>query len=159
MAEIRVQPNLIYLRWYSVFMALCGVIIVGGHAYYYAVGQLTGDWYFSFYMGAFALVIGAGYLSGYINPNIAEIIINKNGIESSKSLWDSSLKWDKLKKVELQKDRIQVQYSKTGLTNKVIIPFMIRYNSEKMRTLEIGLSERCSMKGVEFESRLKTKED
>jgi len=157
MAEIRVQPNLIYLQWYSVFMALCGVIIIGGHAYYYAVGQLAGDWYFSFYMGAFALVIGAGYLSGYINPNIAEIVIDETGINSSKSLWDSSLKWDNLKKVELQKDRIQVQYSKTGLTNKIIIPLMIRFSSEKMQTLEKGLLERCSMEGVEFESNLKTK--
>ena len=155
MAEVRVQENVSYLRWYSIFVALCGLIIIGGHAYYYAVGQLAGDWYFSFYMGTFALVIGAGYLSGYINPNIAEIIINETEINSSKSLWDSSLKWEKLQKVELQKDRIQVQYSKTGLTNKMIIPLMIRFSLEKMQTLEIGLSERCSKEGVEFESKLK----
>ena len=32
MAEVRVQENVSYLRWYSIFVALCGLIIIGGHA-------------------------------------------------------------------------------------------------------------------------------
>lgn len=155
MAEVRVKQNESPLRWYSVFLALLGAVIVGGHAYVYAVGQLGSDWYLSFFLGVLALFTGLGYLLGFNKPTITELIIDETGIKSNTSLWDSSFTWENFKHVELHKNKIEVQYAKTGLKNSLGIPWMIRIHSDKMKTLENAISKRCDTAGVNFESKLK----
>ncbi|PKD42535.1 hypothetical protein [Rhodohalobacter barkolensis] len=156
MAEIRVKQNVSLLWWYSIFMAFLGTVLIGGHAYFYAVGQLESDWYLSFFLGALALFTGAGHLLGFYKPKITEIVVDDTGIKSNTSVWDSSFTWKNFKHVELHKNKIEVQYAKTGLKNSLGIPWMIRIHSDKMKNLEKAISDRCSKENVEFESKLKT---
>lgn len=156
MAEIRVRQNASPMWWYSIFMTFLGTVLIGGHAYFYAVGQLGSDWYLSFFLGALALFTGAGHLLGFYKPKITEIVVDEAGIKSNTSVWDSSFTWENFKHVELHKNKIEVQYAKTGLKNSLWIPWMIRIHSDKMKNLEKAISERCSMENVEFESKLKT---
>jgi hypothetical protein len=138
---------------YYAFIGICGFLILGDNLYDFFRGELSERWYLDIPVVIFA-IIGGGYALGFMEPRMPEIIIDDEGIRSNKSGWDSSFTWEKLKLVELYKNKIQIQYAKTGLKNEIVIPYMIRGQSANLKKLNDGLSGYCEKNGVEFSSKL-----
>jgi len=153
MKKVIVTGNHKILIVYYAFLGICGFLVLGGHLYDFFTGELEERWYLDIPIVIFALFAG-GYALGLMEPRIPEIIIDDEGIRSNKSGWDSSFAWEKLKQVELYKNKIQIQYAKTGLKNEIVIPYMIRGQSANLKKLRDGLSGYCEKNGVEFSSEL-----
>lgn len=76
---------------------------------------------------------GTGSLYGFFKFQ-PEVTVDEKGIHSANTHWDQSFNWEKLKKVSLKKNKIQVQYSETGAFDNLNLPFMLRFgNMEKFR--------------------------
>ena len=142
----------IFIVYYA-FIGMCGILILGGHAYHFYIRELSERWYLDIPIVILAL-IGGGYALGLMEPRVPEIIIDDEGIRSKKSVWDSSFTWEKLKQVELYKNKIQIQYAKTGLKNEIGIPWIIRVRSANLKLLNDGLSGYCEKYDVEFSSKV-----
>lgn len=155
MKEVRIRSNPNYHRGYSLFLVVAGSLLLAFVGWQYVRGQLPADWYANFILGSLALFFGIGNLTRWISPNIAEILIDDEGFHSKSSVWTSSFSWEKIKKVALTQNRIEVQYAESGLRNSLRIPLLIRYNSAKMEKLKASISERCELHGITFEPKRK----
>jgi hypothetical protein len=153
MKKVIVSGNHKILIVYYAFIGICGFLILGDNLYDFFIGELEERWYLDIPIVIFALFAG-GYALGLMEPRIPEIIIDDEGIRSNKSGWNSSFAWEKIKLVELYKNKIQIQYAKTGLKNEIAIPYMIRVWSANMEKLNDGLTEYCKKNGVEYSSKL-----
>jgi hypothetical protein len=155
MEKVYVKGNYKILIAYYALLAFCGLLISGVHLYDFFTGDLDEMWYLDMPTVILAL-FAVGYALGFMNPYMTEIIIDDEGIRSNKSAWDSSFAWEKLKLVELHKNKIQIQYAKTGLKNEIVIPYMIHIQSANLKKLNDGLTEYCEKNGVEFSSKIET---
>lgn len=153
MKKVIVTGNHKILIVYYAFLGICGFLVLGGHLYDFFAGELEERWYLDIPIVILAFFAG-GYALGLMEPHMSEIIIDDEGIRSNKSGWDSSFTWEKLKLVELYKNKIQIQYAKTGLKNEIVIPYMIRGQSANLKKLNDGLSGFCEKHGVDFLSKL-----
>lgn len=152
--DVIVTANKKLLVSYYAILGVCGALILGGHAYNYFYGDMMENWFLNFTVGLAMVIGGFGYAFEFFTVHIPEIHIDDKGIRSSKSIWDSSFNWEKLKKVELNKNRIEVQYANTGLKNSISIPYIIRLSSKNREVLNSGLSLFCDRHNVEFESKM-----
>jgi hypothetical protein len=153
MKKVIVSGNHRILIVYYAFIGICGFLILGDNLYDFFIGELEERWYLDIPIIIFALFAG-GYALGLMEPRIPELIIDDEGIRSNKSGWNSSFAWEKIKLVELYKNKIQIQYAKTGLKNEIAIPYMIPVWSANMEKLNDGLTEYCEKNGVEYSSKL-----
>jgi hypothetical protein len=153
MKKVIVSGNHRILIVYYAFIGICGFLILGDNLYDFFIGELEERWYLDIPIVIFALFAG-GYALGLMEPRIPELIIDDEGIRSNKSGWNSSFAWEKIKLVELYKNKIQIQYAKTGLKNEIAIPYMIPVWSANMEKLNDGLTEYCEKNGVEYSSKL-----
>jgi hypothetical protein len=152
--EVVVTANKKVLRIYYAVLGICGALILGGHAYNYFFGDMMDDWHLNIGIGFILAIGGLGYTVGLFKPHLPKIYISDEGIRSSKSIWDSSFNWDKLKKVELHKNKIEVQYTDTGLRNNIPIPYIIRMSSKNRHELNSSLRAFCDKYNVEFDSEM-----
>jgi len=156
MESLKFTANYKILRIYYAIFGICGILIIGGHIYYYFAGEMMDMWFLNLSVGLFMAIYGGGYASGLFKPIIPEIVVDDDGISSNKSAWDSSFKWDKLKNVTLYKNKIQVQYAGSGLKNEISIPYMIRLGTDNLQKLDHALSGFCEKYEVGFTSEVKS---
>jgi hypothetical protein len=156
MKEVVVTANYKMFRVFYAVLGICGLFILGGHAYNYFFGEMMERWFQSFIIG-FVFAIGGGvYALGLFKPRITEICISDEGIRSGNSVWDSTFKWETLRNVELHKNKIEVLYAKTGLKNEIVVPYFIRLSSKNLQILNRGLTGFCGKYDVGFSSNLKS---
>tara|TARA_R100001143_G_scaffold63595_1_gene73198 strand:- start:7212 stop:7655 length:444 start_codon:yes stop_codon:yes gene_type:complete len=141
MKEIIITGNHKILRIWFTVLGICGVLILGGHTYNFFNGEMMERWYINLALGLLLTIGAGGYALGLINLRLPEIYLNDEGIRSSKTAWESSFKWEKLKHIELYKNKIEIQYVEPGLKNEIPIPYLIRLNSQNLQILNIGLTE------------------
>lgn len=150
MDSVRFAGDDKYLKIYHLILGIIGTILVGGVIYMYLSEQLTGNWFIHLLIGVGAIVTGLSVVFGYTKP-LSAIIIDDEGIRSE-SVLDSSFKWAKLKKVELEKNRILLQYAQTGITDIMRIPFMLRIKN--LDPLSKTLSKACEENDIQFVNKL-----
>lgn len=63
--------------------------------------------------------------------------------------WDKSVRWDQLKEVRLSRNRIEFTFAKSGITDSIRIPMLIRSNGDEIKS---ALSELTTKNGIEFHS-------
>ncbi|MEX0661438.1 MAG: hypothetical protein WEA58_08420 [Balneolaceae bacterium] len=128
--------------------ATFGALVLAGFLYDYFTEQLGEQWFHSFLIGGIYFMGGIGYLLGFFKFQ-PEVIVDENGIHSSKTHWDQSFKWEKLKKVSLDKKSIQVQYTDTGAFDTLKLPFMLRWGN--MAKLREALLEGCKIHNIDLD--------
>lgn len=143
-----------YLKILHLILMIVGLLIVGGVIYKYLTDHLNIDLYLSLFLGISAIAAGLSVIFGYSKP-MSAIIIDDEGIRSD-SVMESSFKWSKLKKVELEKKRIHLQYAQSGITDYIRIPFTLRFKN--LDRLSNALSTICVKKNVEFINKLNKKQ-
>ena len=146
----------IYYLYYAL-VGISGVLIVGDLAFDYFKGDLDKHWYL---LGIPKIIIGMyglkgfGYAFGLLDPRFPEITIDDDGIRSNTEM-DHSPKWKYLSRVELYKNRIEVEYATSYLSNQIKIPWSVRVRSANLKKLNDGLSGYCEKYDVEFSSKAK----
>lgn len=137
-----------FLNFFFAFFTAFGGLMLIVLMYDFFTGQLEESWIMSFMFGVVYFVGGLGYLSGFFKPNEAKLIVDEKGIHSTDTHWEQSFKWDKLKNVSLNKKGIQIQYSETGLSDSIKLPFMLRWGN--MKKLENTLSNACKINNIDL---------
>lgn len=155
MEKLKITANQFILKSYFAILGIHGVLIISGHAYNYLDGEMMEYWILYLGTGLFLAIAGGGYGLGLFNPISIEITVDDEGISSSKSIWDSSFKWSKLKNVTLYKNKIQIQYAESGLKNEIVIPYLLRIGTDNLQKLDEALSGFCEKYDVGFTSELK----
>lgn len=153
MDSVRFTGDDIYVKIYYVFLMVLGLILLVGAIYDYQTGDVDFNWFYTIFLGVYAVAGGAGVIFGYQKP-LSAIIIDDEKIHSE-SVQESSFKWAHLKKVELEKKRINLQYAQTGITGSLKIPFTLRFKN--LDRLSTALAEMCDSKEIEFVNKLEQK--
>lgn len=129
-----------YSKVYNLYYALLGfsgVLILGDLAFDFFRGDPGKHWYLlgipKLFIGIYGLK-GFGYVFGLLDPRFPEITIDDDGIRSSTEM-DYCPKWKYLSRVVLYKNRIEVEYATSHLSNQIKIPWSLRVRSEKMEAL------------------------
>lgn len=150
MGSVRFTGNDKYVKIYNVFLMLLGLFFLVVAIYDYQTGGVDFDWFTYIFVGIYGVVSGARVILGYEKP-LSAIIIDDEKIHSE-SVQESSFKWAHLKKVELEKKRINLQYAQTGITGSLKIPFTLRFKN--LDHLSTTLAEMCDSKEIEFVNKL-----
>ena len=150
MDSVRFTGDDKYMKIYYVFLMVLGLILLVGAIYDYQTGDVDFNWFYTIFLGVYAVAAGAGVIFGYQKP-LSAIIIDDEKIHSE-SVQESSFKWAHLKKVELEKKRINLQYAQTGITGSLKIPFTLRFKN--LDRLSATLAETCESKKIEFVNKL-----
>jgi|GEM_PF-2453959 len=148
MSKIFITGNQRLVRGYSAAMAFIGALILCGHAYYFAIGELSHDWYMSLIVGAGALVTGLPLAMGWKKPVLPEIHLHSEKMEWKRNAWNSSFMWNKLDRVEFNGRKLQVTYAMTGASDSLKIPFLT--DTETMLALKKSIRMACEIHDIPF---------
>lgn len=148
MSKTFITGNQRLVRGYSAAMAFIGVLILCGHAYYFAIGELSHDWYMSLIVGAGALISGLPLAMGWKKPVHPEIHLHSDKMEWKRNAWDTSFRWNKLDRVEFKGRELQVTYRMTGASDRLKIPFLT--DTETMLALKKNIREACENHNITF---------
>lgn len=139
-----------YVKMYNVILILLGLFLLVGAIYRYQSVGVDFSWFTRIFAGIYGVAAGSSVIFGSKKP-LSAIIIDDEKI-SSESPLESSFKWAHLKKVELEKKRIDLQYVHTGITGSLKIPFTLRFRN--LDRLSRALAEKCKNKEIEFVNKL-----
>ncbi len=151
MGSLRFTGDDKYVKIYNVTLILLGLFLLVGAIYRYQSVGIDFSWFTHIFAGIYGVAAGSSVIFGNKNP-LSAIIIDDEKI-SSESPLESSFKWAHLKKVELEKKRINLQYAKTGITGSLKIPFTLRFKN--LDRLSTALAEKCKNNEIEFVNKLK----
>lgn len=148
--SIEITPDSKTLRNYRIVFALCGLNLVtifgpnflGFDSFLNLPSILEG-------MAATLTGIGFGLLffKGMFNFNIPVILINETEIHVKHDYWSQSFAWNKLKRVTLYKNRIELTYNQSGHTDYIKLSHLLRSRSPDIRD---ALQEVCSFHDIDF---------
>ncbi|MDZ7754842.1 hypothetical protein [Rhodohalobacter sp.] len=152
MDSVRFTGDDKYVKIYNVFLILLGLFLLVGAIYRYKGGYVDVDfeWFTHIFAGIYGVAAGSSVIFGNKKP-LSAIIIDNEKI-SSESPLESSFKWAHIKKIELDKKRINLQYLRTGITGTLKIPFTLRFKN--LDRLSTALAEMCDSKEIEFVNKL-----
>jgi hypothetical protein len=150
MNTTRITINRKLLKIYYGTMVFFGTVIVAGHVILYLTGQLSDDWHMFALFGTILFVGGVLFFSGLFTPSFPEIVLTNHSMQLKRygGFPFTSYQWDKLKSVELTKNKITIQFANTGLKDSMRIPFSFRY--KKIDELQRALVSKCEQNGVNF---------
>jgi len=139
-----------YVKIFNAILILSGLFLLVGTIYRYQSAGVDFRWFSHIFAGIYGVVAGSSVVFGNKKP-LRAIIIDDEKI-SSESPLESSFKWAYIKKVELDKKRINLQYVRTGITGSLKIPFTLRFKN--LDHLSSALAEKCKNKEIEFVNNL-----
>jgi hypothetical protein len=146
----RFTGNDLYVKIYNVILILLGLFLLVGAIYRYQSVGVDFSWFTHIFAGIYGVSAGSSVIFGN-KKTLSAIIIDDEKISSENPL-ESSFTWAYLKKVELEKKKINLQYAKTGITGSLKIPFTLRFKN--LDRLSTTLSETCNRKEIEFVNKL-----
>lgn len=94
--------------------------------------------------------MGAGLLlfKSIFNFNTPFILIDESEIRLKHSYWTQSFAWKRLKQLSLSNNRIELTYNRSGHTDSIKLPYLLRSNSTEIRDI---LKDMCLQHDVDFE--------
>lgn len=146
----RFTGNDLFVKIYNVILILLGLFLLVGAIYRYQSVGVDFSWFTHIFAGIYGVSAGSSVIFGNKKP-LSAIIIDDEKISSENPL-ESLFTWAYLKKVELEKKKINLQYAKTGITGSLKIPFTLRFKN--LDRLSTTLSETCNRKEIEFVNKL-----
>jgi hypothetical protein len=146
----RFTGNDLYVKIYNVILIFLGLFLLVGAIYRYQSVGVDFSWFTHIFAGIYGVSAGSSVIFGN-KKTLSAIIIDDEKISSENPL-ESSFTWAYLKKVELEKKKINLQYAKTGITGSLKIPFTLRFKN--LDRLSTTLSETCNRKEIEFVNKL-----
>lgn len=148
MSKVYITGNQKLIRGYSAALAFLGAVILCGHAYYFAIGELGNNSYMSLIVGAGALISGLPLALGWKKAVLPEIHLDSEKMEWKRNAWNSSFKWNKLDRVEFIDRKLQVTYAMTGASDTLKIPFLT--DVETINALQKSIREACEHHNITF---------
>lgn len=150
MNTTRITINRKLPRIYYGVLGFFGAVIVAGHVHLFLTGQSSDDWFMPALSGAIMAIGGLLFFFGFFTPSFPEIVLTNDSIQLKRygGFPFTSFQWDKLKSVELTKNKITIQFANTGLKDSMRIPFSFRY--KKFDELKSALANACEQNAVTF---------
>src|SRR6056297_1736845 len=150
MDSVRFTGDDKYVKIYNVILILLGLFLLVGAIYRYQSVGVDFRWFTNIFAGIYGVAAGSSVIFGN-KKTLSAIIIDDEKI-SSESPLEGSFKWAYIKKVELEKKKINLQYAQTGITGSLKIPFTLRFKN--LDHLSTALAEKCKNKEIEFVNKL-----
>lgn len=98
MKEIIVTGNYKVTRFYFALLGILGVLILTGYVYSYLYIEIHAGSFSVIVMGLLFAIGVTLYGFGLSKLPIPEIVISDEGIRCNNSAWNSTIKWEKIKK-------------------------------------------------------------
>jgi len=152
MESVSIKANYRALKIFYGIFGLAGALIIGMHLSNYMSGEMMENWFLNFAFGLIAFTGGTGLAIGVYKPRLLEIFIDDSGISTKNTSWNQSFKWDKLKKAELSKNMVRVQFAQSGAYDSIGIPYLVRINN--MDKLSAALTKACEENDIEIVNNL-----
>ncbi|MCC5913608.1 MAG: hypothetical protein JJU46_04460 [Balneolaceae bacterium] len=92
--------------------------------------------------------LGIGFFAYSLFRNKpGSIGLNEEKLSVWNTSWDKSVRWDQLREVRLYRNRIEFTFAKSGITDSIRIPMLVRSKADEIKS---ALSELTAKNGIEF---------
>lgn len=149
MNNVNIHPNLFLIHAWHGVIGVLGTLIVAAHLVSFWNGDFPEMWFLYFPAGIYMMVHGFGSSFGYFRIRYPSVKVGENRVETEGTNWPRAIEFEKVKRIELKRSKIQAEFTSTGNKDYIRIPFMLR-RKETLKSLQNALENRCSQSGVEF---------
>lgn len=142
MKPIKIHPNLFFVEAWHGAIGVLGTVMVAGLLVAFSSGEFPDMWFLYLPAGIYLMIHGFGSSFGYFRLRYPSVKVGQNRIETEGTIWPRIIDFETVKRIELRRGQIQAEFTSSGNSDYIRIPFMLR-QKDKLKT-------QCNQSGVEF---------